>query len=202
MNADERQFIINVKLALKNYTVKNYPIHESYSLTDYTKAAVLIPIIYCRNEWHIIFTERSHELRTHKGQISFPGGKVDETDNDICEAAKREAWEEVGIEPEDVEIIGRISTYQTPSGYEINPVVGIVEHFIENLSEDEVNFVLAVPINHLMDYTNMEIILWERSGLKYPLPFFYYDGHKIWGATGLILKDFLDHIKSYIKYCS
>ncbi len=200
LNPYNKDFINKVKIALNYYTIKTYPLHEKHANMRFAHAAVLIPFYYTDGEWHIIFTARSNDLPTHKGQISFPGGKVDKTDEDIYHTAKRETFEEVGIKPDDVKIIGRISAYPTPSGFMIYPVVGIISRYIENLSQAEVKFVLKVPVKHLLNYSNMEIVMWNRNGIQYPLPFFYYKGHKIWGATGLILKDFLDHIKSFNKY--
>jgi 8-oxo-dGTP pyrophosphatase MutT (NUDIX family) len=144
-----------------------------------------------------MFTERTERVKTHKGQISFPGGKWDNTDKSLEETALREAYEETGVIKDDVCILGKLSSVTTPSAFRIFPFVGALSRFNESVSEEEVNKIIFIPLKHLADYSNMEIKN-RHMGMKLAinLPFFYYKDHVVWGATGIILKEFLDKCKS------
>lgn len=193
-----------IKNILSQTQIIDNPLPPDFKITKFRDAAVLIPLYFCKGQWYIIFTERTDRVPTHKGQVSFPGGKKDPTDISLEYTAKREAHEEIGIHPDEVTILGRTSSYSTPSGFKIFPFVGIInhkcniEHYIVNISEDEVEQVIIVPLNHLLDETNMEIKPHTRNGIEYLLPYFYYEEHVIWGATGLILNDFITMIKDYL----
>lgn len=191
----EIKFINKIKHLLSNNKVEIFKLPEEFIDIELAPSAVLIPLYYDNNEWKIIFTKRTEYVRTHKGQISFPGGKVDDTDKAFKAAALREAWEETGIKPENVEILGEVSSYATPVGYQIYPYVGVVGDYPENKSKCEVYSIILIPLEHLVKEENFEIRLHTRDGFNYKLPYFYYNEHTVWGATGQILKDFVDRIR-------
>ena len=94
------------------------------------KAAVLVGLVERQGESRLILTKRTEMLTSHSGQIAFPGGKIDDEDASPEAAALREAWEEIGLDQNEVEVIGRLPDYHTGSGFVIAPVVGHVAHFI------------------------------------------------------------------------
>lgn len=159
---------------------------------QHRRACVLIPLIRDTGRWQILFSRRSANLAAHSGQIAFPGGSV-EPGESLEEAAVREAWEEVGIPPERVELIGRLDDLVTHSGFLVAPFAGVVSGRVEYvLQESEVEEVFEVPVEALLDPRNPEVRWVPFRQKQYPAYFYQYDGHEIWGLTGRILKAFLD----------
>ncbi|HEX9450940.1 MAG TPA: CoA pyrophosphatase [Burkholderiales bacterium] len=151
-------------------------------------AAVLVPIVNRPAGLTLMFTERTAHLHDHAGQISFPGGRVDEGDSDRIATALREVEEETGLNPSRVEIIGRLPDYDIPTGFRVTPVVGWVEPPFE-LKPDpfEVADVFEVPLGFFLDPANHQ----RHSDMKngrvrhyYSMP---YGKHNIWGATAGML---------------
>ena len=152
-------------------------------------AAVLIPII-ARPELTVLLTQRTESLSTHAGQIAFPGGRVDEGDASVVDAALREAEEEIGLDRRFVEPLGFIDSYRTGTGYRIAPVVALVRPgFVLQLNPHEVVETFEVPLSFLMDLTNHQRHSREWRGRQrdfYAMPF----GERyIWGATAGMLKN-------------
>ncbi len=156
-------------------------------------SAVLVPIIDGPTETSILFTVRTARVEHHKGEVSFPGGARDPEDETIQYTAIRETHEEVGIEPERVEVLGRLNDHTTRTGYHITPFVGYVTPGADyDHNRIEVNSILEVPFADL----------WETYGRgPQPLTYgqttvmgyeFHHDGHRIWGATAGILAEFFD----------
>jgi 8-oxo-dGTP pyrophosphatase MutT (NUDIX family) len=152
------------------------------------QAAVLVPLVDYREGMSIVFGQKADNLRTHAGQISFPGGRIEPGDDDEVAAALREAQEEVGIDPDRVEIVGRLNTHRAGSGYAIAPVVGIVEPPV-TLRPDGVEVIDAfeVPLDFLIDPRNhrRESMFWRGADRWYSV--FEYQDRYIWGATAAIL---------------
>ncbi len=152
-------------------------------------AAVLIPVI-ARPELTVLLTQRTESLSTHAGQIAFPGGRVDEADASVVDAALREAEEEIGLDRRFVEPLGFIDSYRTGTGYRIAPVVALVRPgFVLQLNPHEVVEAFEVPLSFLMDLTNHQRHSREWRGRQrdfYAMPF----GERyIWGATAGMLKN-------------
>ncbi len=152
-------------------------------------AAVLIPVI-ARPELTVLLTQRTESLSTHAGQIAFPGGRVDEADASVVDAALREAEEEIGLDRRFVEPLGFIDSYRTGTGYRIAPVVALVRPgFVLQLNPQEVVETFEVPLSFLMDLTNHQRHSREWRGRQrdfYAMPF----GERyIWGATAGMLKN-------------
>jgi 8-oxo-dGTP pyrophosphatase MutT (NUDIX family) len=153
-----------------------------------TAAAVLIPLVLRDSGLTILLTQRTAHLRDHAGQISFPGGRCEETDASPSATALREAHEEVGIEAAQVEILGQLPEYPTATGFTITPVVGLVTPPLNlKLDDFEVAEVFEAPFEFLMDVGNLQTHAIEFNGQPrqyYAIP---WKGYFIWGATAGML---------------
>ncbi|MEE8370230.1 MAG: CoA pyrophosphatase [Dehalococcoidia bacterium] len=161
-------------------------------------AAVLILICKRDGEAHVLFTERTDQVEHHKGQVSFPGGARDEDDDGLESTALRETYEEIGVEPDAVEIIGPLDDIVTASNFKVTPYVGILTTSSEYafvLNTQEVAEIVQAPLAFLMDDRNMELEVRERAGREILTPSFRYDGHHIWGATARILHQFIELLR-------
>jgi 8-oxo-dGTP pyrophosphatase MutT (NUDIX family) len=151
-------------------------------------AAVLVPLIDRAEGISVLLTQRTPHLSAHAGQISFPGGRIEEGDADATEAALRETEEEVGLTRDHVTVIGRLDTYVTGTGFEITPVVGIVKvPFRLAIDPFEVAEVFEVPLSFVLDPNNHRRMTREfehRTRIFFILPF---ENRNIWGATAGML---------------
>ncbi len=151
-------------------------------------AAVLVPLIDRAEGMSVLLTQRTPHLSAHAGQISFPGGRIEESDADAIEAALRETEEEVGLTRDHVKVIGRLDTYVTGTGFEITPVVGIVQvPFPLAIDPFEVSEAFEVPLSFILDPGNHRRTTREfenRTRVFFVLPF---GGRNIWGATAGML---------------
>jgi 8-oxo-dGTP pyrophosphatase MutT (NUDIX family) len=162
-------------------------------LGDWTPAAVLI-LVYPRDgDERVLLTVRTELVEHHKGQISFPGGAADADDASPEVTALRETFEEVGIPPHEVEVLGRLDDVRTVSSYRVTPVVGALRYAPRGFTPSpyEVAEVLEVPITHLLDPAHFIEERRERNGDVHYAPSFEYDSYRIWGVTARILNDFL-----------
>jgi 8-oxo-dGTP pyrophosphatase MutT (NUDIX family) len=162
-----------------------------------TPAAVLL-LIYPRDGREcILLTERSAAVEHHKGQISFPGGGVDEGDGSAEETALRETFEEVGVPPEGIEILGRLDDYRTGTNFLVTPVVGVLNEAPHGFTPSpvEVAEVQEVPIEHLLDPENFIEEHRERDGVEFVAPAYDFEGRRIWGVTAQILTHLLDLLR-------
>lgn len=159
---------------------------------QHRRACVLIPLIRNGASWSILFTQRSENLASHSGQISFPGGSV-EGDESLEAAAIREAEEEVGIPARHVELIGRLDDVITHSGFLVAPFVGVIHEPVAYvMQESEVVEVFEVPLEALLDVRNPEVRYVPFRKKEFPAYFYKYGRYEIWGLTGRMLKAFLD----------
>ncbi|HWB45285.1 MAG TPA: CoA pyrophosphatase [Hyphomicrobiaceae bacterium] len=157
-------------------------------------AAVLVPIVL-RETLTVLFTQRSHDVPSHPGQISFPGGKMEAWDATPLDCALREAQEEIGLPRAHAEPLGYLDSYRTGTGFQINPVVAFVRPgFDLFLDPREVLDVFEVPLGFLMNPGNHQKHSREWRGRQrafYAMP---YEGHYIWGATAGILKNMYERL--------
>ncbi len=156
-------------------------------------AGVLVPLWFdAEGRAEVIFIRRSQGLKHHAGQIAFPGGGKDPTDPDLKVTAVREAVEELGIKADDIEIIGRLEQTFTPSGYRLQPFVGILacDNFCPSVGEVET--VYKIPLVAFFEPSVYREELMDWKGERYLVPFFEIGDLTIWGATGRILVRFLD----------
>ncbi|GMV54665.1 MAG: coenzyme A pyrophosphatase [Betaproteobacteria bacterium] len=153
-----------------------------------TPASVLVPLVRREHGLTVLLTQRTAHLADHAGQVAFPGGRAEEADSGPEATALREAEEEVGIRPEQVEILGRLSRYRTGSGFLVTPVVGIVTPPLNlRLDDFEVADVFEPPLSFLMDPGNHQYESAELRGEQrqfYSMP---WEGYYIWGATAGML---------------
>ena len=156
-----------------------------------TEAAVLVGVWQGR----VLLTKRASGLKHHPGQIAFPGGKVDVGDDGAAGAALREAWEEIGLSPANVDVLGALPPHETVTGYRITPVLGLVRAaFVPVPQEAEVAEIFSVPLSHVADPANFAIEQREWRGVwrrYYAVPF---GPHYIWGATARILRGLADRM--------
>ncbi|THE64926.1 CoA pyrophosphatase [Salinadaptatus halalkaliphilus] len=168
--------------------------HEPTTITDQTyDAAVLAPVIDRDGEDHLLFTRRADHLGEHPGQMSFPGGGAEPVDETILETALREANEEIGLDPETVEIVGQLDDIRTVSEYAVTPFVGRVPDQEYERDGSEVAEIVTLPLSELLDPANFE---YERRDHPYygdmVVHYFHVDGYTVWGATGRILVQLLE----------
>ena len=153
-----------------------------------TPAAVLVGIAERPEGMSVLLTQRTAHLTDHAGQIALPGGRIEPSDPDPVFAALREAEEEIGLPPSHVEIVGRLDTYITGTGFEIAPVVGLVRvPFPQRLDAFEVAELFEVPLAFIIDPANHQRRSRELRGRTrsfYVLP---YENRYIWGATAAML---------------
>ena len=164
---------------------------QRVSVDDARDAAVLIPIV-AEPEPTLLFTVRTETLSSHKGQISFPGGSIDPSDEDATAAALREAEEEIGLAPNSVEVLGELDSFPTyVSGYVVTPVVGWLSSPPElKPNPAEVAEVIAVPVSSLTEQIRAEPGF-VHGGRSFPTEGWVWQERVIWGVTARILRSFL-----------
>lgn len=151
-------------------------------------AAVLIPIIERQAGLRVLFTRRADHLARHAGQVSFPGGRLHDADDDEVAAALRETEEEVGLSRTFVTVLGELDRYETGTGFAIHPFVGLVRDGFElKIDKAEVAEAFEVPLAFLMNPANHEPRTATWQGRERRFYGMTYDGHYIWGATAGIL---------------
>lgn len=157
-------------------------------------AAVLMPLVVHGDAVQVLLTQRTAHLTDHAGQISFPGGRVEEHDADAVATALRETEEEIGLRARQVEVLGTLPEYTTVTGYRVTPVVGMVEPPLSlALDTFEVSEAFEVPLEFLMDPAHHErriVTLGDISRTFYAMPY-ELDGRRyfIWGATAAMLRN-------------
>lgn len=168
--------------------------YAEIDLTDETRlkcAAVLVPLLWSVNEWHLLFTRRTERVESHKGQVSFPGGGCHEGETTPEETALRETEEELGIDAHQVHVLGRLTNMITVSSFRVTPVVGVIPWpSVLRVGQDEVERVFTIPLYWLADSRNR----WEFTmpGRKrFLIAYHPYDGELLWGATARMTVDFL-----------
>lgn len=158
------------------------------------RAGVLVPIFIGAAGPELLFTRRTDTVLIHKGQISFPGGQQEESDQQIMETALRESYEEVGLEASRVTVLGELDdVFTSVSGFVITPVVGVVEGGVDNLilAPDEVRSVFLVPIARLQDGDVHSTETRQVDGERYRIHYYRVGEDVIWGATGRVVYQFL-----------
>ena len=173
------------------------PASDGFSEIDLTEetrlkcAAVLIPLVWYDDEWHLLFTRRTDTVESHKGQVSFPGGACDEVETTPEQTALREADEEIGLNPSDVRVLGRLSNLITITYFRVTPVIGVVKWpTVFRVGAHEVARIFTIPLPWLANPSNR----WqfEMPGRSRSLIAYHpYDGELLWGATARMTVDLL-----------
>ncbi|HUZ28015.1 MAG TPA: CoA pyrophosphatase [Solirubrobacteraceae bacterium] len=162
------------------------------------QAGVLVPLYLQDGELHAVFTRRREDLRRHPGEISFPGGRLDEGEASLVATALREADEEIGLPADAVELVGALQPTPTiATGYAVYPFVGLIEPGREwTLSPREVAEILELSLPALRQgYQRRRLV---RRGLPIRTDTYVVDGNVIWGATARILSDLFDRISALL----
>jgi 8-oxo-dGTP pyrophosphatase MutT (NUDIX family) len=156
-----------------------------------TEAAVLVPLVDRSGRLQLLLTQRTPHLDNHAGQISFPGGRVEEADASREETALRETEEEIGLPRSAVAVLGRLPVYDNLSGFRITPVVGWIEPPIV-LKPDpfEVAAAFEAPLEHFLDTANYQRRNFHFRGRHRHYLAIPYEGRYIWGATAAMLYSF------------
>lgn len=158
-------------------------------------AAVLIPLIDNGGSLTVLFTERAKHLKHHAGQVSFPGGKQEEGDENLMFTALRETEEEIGVSANLVEVIGALPKFRTISRYEVLPYIGFVNPgYNLKLDYNEVESVFEVPLSYLIDQNNHYIHWVKRHNRQQPIYFITWQDKTIWGATASFLRTLSNHL--------
>ena len=169
--------------------------HQNLSLS-----AVLLPLFTRKGEHHILLTKRTDLVEHHKGEICFPGGVQDPEDTDHRATALREAQEELGIEPRDVDILGFLDPVATGTGFLIWPVVGIIPYpYRFRIQRSEVAELLEVPISELLAPQTIREVRFVDQGRAGPSHSYVYQGHTVWGATARVLTQLLELLAPALK---
>ncbi len=157
--------------------------------TELRLAAVLIPLFIREDDVHVVLTKRTDNVRTHQGQVSFPGGAWEPRDRSLRETALREANEEVGLRPQDAELLGVLEDTPTNvSGFLVRPFVCAIPHpyeFVQDVAE--VAGLLSPRLDIFADDGNRREETRERDGVRYQIYYFDVDGEMVWGATARML---------------
>ena len=176
----------------------DYDLNPAVTLPEGRKlrpAGVLVAITLAYETPRVILTKRSSALKHHPGQIAFAGGKQDETDEDVVAAALREAHEEIGLLPNNVEVIGALPAHETVTSFLVTPVIGLVHDRFQFVAEaGEVAEVFTVPLAHILDPAHyiVESRHWKGVSRKYfTVP---YGPYYIWGATARMLRSLADRM--------
>ena len=178
------------------------PLGRDYSRipADARPAAVLILLYWNQSQWWLPLTLRRRDLPDHGGQISLPGGAL-EPGETSCQAAVREFCEELGVENFQPRILGQLSTiYIERSGFRVDPWVAVTNSRPSMCpSSSEVEELLEVPLAHLLDPAHFGSHRREYRGQPYEAPHFSFGPHRIWGATCLILGEFVTLIEEFLQ---
>jgi len=160
------------------------------------KAGVMVLLYVREGSWHTVMIRRPSTVLHHKDQIGFPGGELEPGEN-FEQAALRETWEELGVYPDQVQIIGCLTPlYIPPSNFCIYPVVAIASSPLSfKPHPEEVAEIIEVPIGHLVDDRNVRRETWTIGEQPIDVPFYAFKNHKIWGATAMVLAEFLEIFK-------
>jgi len=154
-------------------------------------AAVLIPLVDRKEGMTVLLTKRAQHLKTHSGQVSFPGGRCEAADADAMTTAIRETQEEVGIDQTHIEILGAMEDYETVTGYVITPVVGMISpNYRLLVDEGEVEEAFELPLEYILDESNHELQsrVWNEQERHYYV--LMNEKHNVWGATAAMLVRF------------
>jgi 8-oxo-dGTP pyrophosphatase MutT (NUDIX family) len=162
-------------------------------------AAVLIPIFEREGTLHVLLTKRSDLVEHHRGEISFPGGKLDPTDPDLQSCALRETSEELGVSPADVRVLGQLDDFHTvATQFHVAPFVGLIPYPYEfRVSAREIAALVTPPLEIFFDPTRRSEEIWILHGRPVNVVFYQWEGHTIWGATARILKHLVEVLQEW-----
>lgn len=181
---------------IQTFLAKHQP--QLIQSEDLKPAAILIPFFEKAGEAHLLLTRRTDTVEHHKGQISFPGGSVEQQDAALIDTALRETEEEVGIPPQLVDPLGQLDDFPTMSQFMISPFIATIPYpHPRQISPDEVAEVLEVPLSLFLTDRYFELKQLQYQGKKHMVYFYTYGENTIWGVTGHIIHRMIEQIFSY-----
>lgn len=181
---------------IRNKILQHDPSKAPGDNDDRSQAAVLVPLIADPREPRLVFTERAGSLSSHGGEVSFPGGKVDQTDSSLTFTALRENEEELGLAPSRIEVLGELRPFVSKYGLLVTPVVGLLPPGLTyEPNPAEIASVFEVPLRWFSDASPTRIDQVERHGEAHTIEVFDFEGYEIWGLTAIIVAEFLRVIK-------
>lgn len=188
--------IVN-RLAHAHRQAPDLPYPEGLVPKAIRSAAVLIPILRSESDWHLLFIRRTNnQTDPHSGQVAFPGGAADPGDDHIVATALREANEEIGLSPRDVQVLGRLEDFITITGFQVSPIIGKIPWpYTLSLAQNEVSRAFTIPLRWLADPQNHQITLRELPAFHDPIPVIYfspYAGEVLWGASARFTLGLID----------
>ncbi|HEY1306293.1 MAG TPA: CoA pyrophosphatase [Vicinamibacterales bacterium] len=178
--------------------------HDPALASTLRPAAALLLIYRLDDVWHVPLTVRGASLRHHTGQVSLPGGRLDHPGESVEEAALREAYEEIGVNPKGVDLLGRLTPVPVVvSGHLLQPVIGAAtEPPVFRVAEPEVERLIEVPLARLLE---RDAVAWEERMRTLPpagvmnVPYFAVEGARVWGATAMVLAEFIALIEDAVR---
>ena len=173
------------------------------SLAGSARVSAVLLLLYCKQDaLHIVLTRRRDDLNSHAGQISFPGGRQ-EAQETLQQTALRETDEEIGVPPTAITLFGKLTDiYIPPSDYEVHPFVGWFHNGKRPSFQPavtEVADILEVPLAHLMRPSTRKTGPWEFRGNKITVPYYDVEGQMVWGATAVMLSEFLGRLSIVLQ---
>ncbi len=163
--------------------------------TGLKHSAVMVLLMNRDGAAHVLLTRRTNTVSTHKGQVAFPGGGMDDHDDDYRAIAYRETFEEVGIPRDRIEYLGRFDDYVSISGYHVTCFIGAIEYPYEyRLNRDEIESHFEAPLEMFVEQKFDRAEIYNFNGKDYRVFFYYHGGYEIWGLTARILTDFGEKI--------
>jgi 8-oxo-dGTP pyrophosphatase MutT (NUDIX family) len=175
-------------------SLKNF----NYNKSNTTDSAVLISLFPFKEELYTVFILRADYKGVHSGQISFPGGRKDKQDENLIQTALREAQEETGIKPDNVNILGQLTElYVYPSNFIIYPFIGYLNEKPDFIPDPkEVKDIIVFPLEKLCDdRIRSSKLIKAASGLEIEAPYYNLNGHVLWGATAMIVSEFVQVLR-------
>lgn len=187
------------ELGLKEYirTILSQHTRRIIPREDLRESAVLLPLCWKEGEPQVVVTMRSMDVEHHKGEICFPGGRAESDDGSLVQTALREAEEEIGLDREDVDVLGMLDDHISIVGYHITPVVGAIPYPYDFCINNESETLLLAPLGKALSESAWMAEKSHFRGRDINIYFMEIEGGVVWGATARMLKHFADLIAGY-----
>ncbi|RYV04027.1 CoA pyrophosphatase [Shewanella sp. OPT22] len=193
---NKQEFIKRLMLSPQPENADRFCIPDSVAKhKKYRESAVLIPAHEINGEVHLLLTQRPFHLKHHPGQVCFPGGKVIDEDQSIIRTALRETEEEIGLDSDNIEILGVLPTQHTYTGFRVYPIIAFINDLSNlTLDDNEVSRCFHIPITEFFKFENRSEIQTSQKGIEYEVLMFHSQGEYIWGITASIINILISKI--------